>query len=191
MPYSEFMQGWPFWAVYLALLGIVFVRAQATYWLGRGVNLGLHHSRLAARLGSRLERAERTIDRFGPPAVTVSFLTVGIQTAINLSAGAMRMRFGRYLLAMFLGCLAWAAVYSLGGLAVFVAWWELFLRFPLLALGVLLAVGGTVVAVVWWRHRRARQPEPQSGPQCQPGENAAAQPWQTSGSSGSSGHLSR
>lgn len=160
MPETGFMAGWPFWAVFLTLLGIVFARVQATYWLGRGVSLGLHHPRMAERLGARLERAERMIDRFGPPAVTLSFLTVGIQSAVNFSAGAMRMRFGRYLVAMLLGCLIWATVYSLGGLAVIAVWWSLFLRSPLLALAVTLsAVAGAALAVRLRRARRTAEPE--------------------------------
>ncbi|MDS1272018.1 VTT domain-containing protein [Lipingzhangella sp. LS1_29] len=153
MSYMEFMQGWPLWGVYLSLLGIVFLRAQATYWLGRGVSLSLHRSRIATRLGAKLERAERAINRFGPPAVTVSFLTVGIQTAINFSAGAMQMRFGRYLVAMFLGCLAWAAIYSLGGMAVFAAWWSLFVTSPELAVS---AVAVTVLVILGWIRWRRR-----------------------------------
>ncbi|MFC7327790.1 DedA family protein [Marinactinospora rubrisoli] len=152
MPY-EFLEGRPFWVVYAALLGIVFARAQATYWIGRGIGAGVHRSGLARRLGERLTRAERLIDRFGPPAVTLSFLTVGIQTAVNLAAGAMRMSFPRYLAAMFVGCLAWAAVYSLGGMAVIGAWWSLFLRSPLLAVTVAVLAGAAVVGIVLWRRR--------------------------------------
>ncbi|RCV51247.1 DedA family protein [Marinitenerispora sediminis] len=156
MPY-EFLEGRPFWVVYSALLAIVFCRAQATYWIGRGIGAGVHRSGLARRLGERLTRAERLIDRFGPPAVTLSFLTVGIQTAVNLAAGAMRMSFPRYLVAMFAGCLAWAAVYSLGGMAVLAAWWNLFLHSPLLAVAAAALAVTAVAAAVLWRRRRRRR----------------------------------
>lgn len=36
--------------VYLALFCIVFCRSQATYWIGRGLIVGLSHSRLVARM---------------------------------------------------------------------------------------------------------------------------------------------
>ncbi|KUP97211.1 DedA family protein [Thermobifida cellulosilytica] len=157
MPY-EFLEGRPFWVVYCSLLGIVFARAQATYWLGRGLGAGVHRSRIGQHIGPRLVRAENLINRFGPPAVTLCFLTVGIQTAVNLTSGAMRMRFGRYLVAMFLGCLAWAAVYSLGGMAVLAAWWGLFLHSPWLAVAVTAAVLAAAAAVVAWRRRRATAP---------------------------------
>ncbi|MEY9213611.1 VTT domain-containing protein [Thermobifida halotolerans] len=158
MPY-EFLEGRPFWVVYFSLLGIVFARAQATYWLGRGLGAGVHRSRIGRRIGSRLVRAENLINRFGPPAVTLSFLTIGVQTAVNLASGAMRMRFPRYLVAMFLGCLAWAAVYSLGGMAVIAAWWGLFLRSPWLAVAATVLVAVAAVAFGAWRRRRAA-PEP-------------------------------
>ncbi|GAB3208047.1 DedA family protein [Marinactinospora thermotolerans] len=164
MPY-EFLEGRPFWIVYLALLGIVFCRAQATYWIGRGIGAGLHRSGWGRRIGPRLDRAEKLIDRFGPPAVTLSFLTVGIQTAVNLAAGAMRMRFPRYLVAMFVGCLAWAAVYSLGGLAVIAVWWELFLHSPLLAVTAAVVAAALIGAGVWWRRRtRSRDEAPAARP---------------------------
>lgn len=152
----DFLDGLPFWVVYLCLLGIIVARAQATYWIGRGIGAGVHGGGLARRLGPRLDRAERLVGRYGPPAVTLSFVTVGIQTAVNLSAGAMRMAFGRYLIAMFIGCLAWALIYSLGGLAVLGAWWGLFTRAPLSAAVLILLVLAVAVAVFWYRRRAGR-----------------------------------
>lgn len=151
-----FLEGRPFWVVYLSLLVIVLARAQATYWLGRAIGAGVHRSALARRLGSRLARAERLVGRYGPPAVTVSFATVGLQTAMNLVAGTMRMRFGRYLVAMIIGSLVWALLYSLGGLAVLAAWWRLFTASPPLAITVaVLAVAVLAVVIVRRRTRRA------------------------------------
>ncbi|MBB3036486.1 DedA family protein [Hoyosella altamirensis] len=150
-----FLEGRSVVVVYLALLGIVFLRAQATYWIGRGLGAGVHRSRLGDRLGDKLERAEGAINRYGPPAVTVSFLTIGVQTAINLTAGAMRMRFVRYLIAMFAGCLMWAAIYTFGGLAVMTAWVSMFTQSPLLAVGALAAIAGLIGIIVWRRKQRA------------------------------------
>ncbi|MDA0563073.1 VTT domain-containing protein [Streptomonospora sp. S1-112] len=153
----EFLNGQPFWIVYAALFVIVFARTQATYWIGRGLGAGLHRSRAGRRLGDRLARAEALINRFGPPVVTVSYATVGFQTAIHLAAGAMRMSFVRYLVAMLPGCAGWAAIYSLGGLAVLAVWWDLFLRSPELAVaaGAVLVVA-VVAGVLVARRRRAR-----------------------------------
>ncbi|CAM3878013.1 hypothetical protein GCM10009799_36920 [Nocardiopsis rhodophaea] len=153
MPYG-FLEGQPFWVVYFTLFAIVLVRAQATYWLGRGVWAGLHRTGMAERLGTKLTRAHDLIDRYGPPAVTLSFLTVGIQTAVNFTAGAMRMSFPRYLVAMLVGCMAWAGVYSLGGIAVIAVWWNLFIRSPLLAVGAAAVLIALVVALGRVRRRR-------------------------------------
>jgi|SRR5690625_3039614 len=150
-----FLDGQPFWIVYAALFAIAFARTQTIYWIGRGVGAGLHRSRLAERIGDRLGRAERLINRFGPPVVTVSYATVGIQSAIHLSAGAMRMSFWRYLLAMLPGCAGWAAIYSLGGLAVIAVWWELFLHSPYMAAAAIaLAAAAAAIAVTLIRRRR-------------------------------------
>ncbi|MBB6170405.1 membrane protein DedA with SNARE-associated domain [Nocardiopsis mwathae] len=154
MPYG-FLEGQPFLVVYLSLFAIVVLRAQATYWLGRGVWAGLHRTGMAERLGTKLTRAHDLIDRYGPPAVTLSFFTIGIQTAVNFTAGAMRMSFPRYLVAMLLGCMAWAGIYSLGGMAVIAVWWNLFIHSPLLAVGATAALAAVVVGVV--RHRRRRR----------------------------------
>ncbi|QBI52955.1 DedA family protein [Streptomonospora litoralis] len=152
-----FLEGRPFWIVYAALFAIAFARTQTIYWIGRGVGAGLHRSRLAERIGDRIARAERLINRFGPPVVTVSYATVGVQSAIHLAAGAMRMAFWRYLVAMLPGCAGWAAIYSLGGLAVISVWWELFLRSPYLAAGaaVLVLAAAAGAAVLIRRRRRA------------------------------------
>ncbi|GAB3498831.1 DedA family protein [Nocardiopsis coralliicola] len=151
-----FLEGQPLWIVYAALFGIVFVRTQATYWIGRGLGAGLHASRFGTRLGGRLTRAERLIDRFGPPVVALAYLTVGIQTAVHLVAGAMRMSFPRYLAAMLVGCALWAGLYSLGGLAVITVWWNMFLHSPALAASTAALVAAVAVTVIALRRRRTR-----------------------------------
>ncbi|MDA2811497.1 VTT domain-containing protein [Nocardiopsis sp. RSe5-2] len=152
-----FLEGRPFWIVYSALFAIVFARTMATYWAGRGLGAGVHRSRLGERLGPRLDRAERLINRFGPPVVTAVYLTVGVQTAVHLVAGAMRMHFGRYLAAMLPGCALWAALYSLGGMAVIAAWWSAFTHSPALAAALALLAAAAVAGVLVYRRRAARK----------------------------------
>ncbi|ASU56830.1 DedA family protein [Nocardiopsis dassonvillei] len=158
MPEFDFLDGQPFWIVYFTLLGVVLCRAQATYWIGRGLGAGVTRSRMGARLGPRLDAARRRIDRYGAPVVTLSFCTVGVQTAVNLAAGAMRMRFPRYLAAMFVGSLIWAGLWGvvIGGLVG--TWFSLFLDSPWAALGVA-ALASAVVAVMVLRARRSRAAE--------------------------------
>ena len=82
--------GWnlPFPAVVAALFVIVMLRANGTYWLGRLGSAGARRTRLGRLLDSPgYARATERIDRFGPPVVALSFLTIGFQTVANLAAG--------------------------------------------------------------------------------------------------------
>ncbi|KQQ10099.1 DedA family protein [Rathayibacter sp. Leaf296] len=102
-----------------ALFAIVFLRAQATYWLARAIAAGVAARRWGRWLESpAMRRASAVLARYGAPAVTVSFLTVGFQTVVNAAAGAARMRWLVYLLAMIPGCAAWALIYATVGFAV-------------------------------------------------------------------------
>ncbi len=172
MPEFDFLDGQPFWIVYFTLLGVVLCRAQATYWIGRGLGAGVTRSRMGARLGPRLDAARRRIDRYGAPVVTLSFCTVGVQTAVNLAAGAMRMRFPRYLAAMFVGSLIWAGLWGvvIGGLVG--TWFSLFLDSPWAALGVAV-LAAAVVAVMVLRSRRSRTADGASEEPGDPAEGAS------------------
>ncbi|PSK99743.1 membrane protein DedA with SNARE-associated domain [Haloactinopolyspora alba] len=111
--------GLPLWLGIATMFAIVVIRAQATYWIGRAAGSGFAGSRWARRIGrERIDRAERIVARYGPAAVTLSFLTVGVQTAVNAIAGTTRMPFGRYLVAMLAGSVIWATIWTAGGLGV-------------------------------------------------------------------------
>lgn len=150
--------GFPFAVVVVGLFVIVLLRAQATYWLGRGLAAGTIRSRFGQRLGSRLtgpsfERAVGYLNRWGPLAVTLCFLTVGIQTMVNAAAGLTRMPYARYTLAMVPGCVMWAFIYATVGLTAFYAavgaaagsWWGI----------AVLAVAVAAAVVVLVRRRTA------------------------------------
>lgn len=147
--------GVPFWVVYAAAFGIVLVRAQATYWAGRGVARGTSQGRVAdalARPGAAavIER----VNRWGPPAVTLSFFTVGVQTLVNLAAGYLRMPFGRYLAALLAGCAVWAGIWTTIGTAAVNAAIAVGLRHPV----TLVVVGlGAVALVSWLVYRLTRR----------------------------------
>lgn len=116
-------EDWPVAALFVFLTVVAFGRAGATYALARGArSVGGRHTSLLK--GPAVVRAERAIARFGPPAVTLCFLTVGVQTAVNAAAGSVRMPLRRYLPALALGALVWAAVYVSVGLAVLDAFWS-------------------------------------------------------------------
>src|SRR3954453_12073195 len=100
----------PFGLAFLALFGSAMVRSNGTYWVGRGAVAGWRRHRgtrgeLPARAASLLRRAraQSLLRRLGPFAVTLSYLTVGVQTAIHLAAGVMRMPLRLYLPAAIAG----------------------------------------------------------------------------------------
>lgn len=151
------LDGFPFAGVVGFLFVIVFLRAQGTYWLGRGIAAGSIRSPLGRRLGARLSgpglgRAVALLHRWGPIAVTLSFFTVGVQTMVNGAAGLTRMPFLRYTIAMIPGCVAWAFIYATVGLTAFYAAVSAAAGSPWALLAVVGAAAGAVWAV---RRRRA------------------------------------
>ena len=146
------IRSWPWAWAWLTFFVIVVVRAGATYGVGRLVAAG------AARRGEpepRVRRAMDQVDRWGPPAVTLSFLTVGAQTVINLAAGLCRMTLPRYLLGLLPGAALWATIWGFVGLGVVEIVRRASAHVGLLALvvAVLLAV---VAATVWTARSRGR-----------------------------------
>lgn len=144
----------PFWQAFVALWVIVMARSNATYWLGRGAVAGWRRARPRPE-PERRARAEALIRRLGPVAVSLSYLTVGIQTTIHLTAGLLRMPMRAYVPAAVVGSMAWAAIYATVGLAFVEAWvaamagsWH-----GLAALGALAVVG----IVTWLLGRRRTQ----------------------------------
>ena len=97
------------------------------------------------------------VRRFGAPAVALGFLTVGVQTAINASAGMLRMPQRRFLPAVTVGALLWATVYTTVGFTVLDAW------FGDLAWWWALAAVAVVVAIVVVSRRLERAPADSAG----------------------------
>lgn len=156
----QWVQDGPFAVLYAFLLVVVFLRAQATYWLGRAVAAGMLRTRWSRHFtGPRVTRAIGSIERWGWPIIPLSFLTIGFQSAVNAGAGVIRMRWIRYTLAMVPGCLVWALVYSLGGLAAFQAGVALAARSPWALVAAIVVVAAVVVALVLRARRRRGQRE--------------------------------
>jgi membrane protein DedA with SNARE-associated domain len=154
--------GVPFWVVYLAAFGIVLVRAQATYWAGRGVARGTAKGRVADALARpRAAAAIERVNRWGPPAVTLSFFTVGVQTLVNLAAGYLRMPYARYLVALLAGCAVWAAIWTTIGSAAVNAAIMLGITHPV----TLAVLGAGFVALVAWVAYRLTRRTPVEGRQ--------------------------
>ena len=147
------MSDWP----YALTFGVFFLgalaRGSATYWAGRALRYGGQHTRLARHLDRpAVVRAESVVRRFGAPAVALSFLTIGFQTAVNAAAGALRMPWWRYVPGGVVCALVCAAIYTTIGFAVLEAW---FGEHPWpWVIGAATAV--VVVAAVTWVVRRRR-----------------------------------
>jgi membrane protein DedA with SNARE-associated domain len=128
-----FLQGLPVWLVFTVLALGAYARGNATYWVGRGARSGSEHTKWKRYAETpAIKAAERWVRRMGPPLVSIGFLTVGVQSAINFSAGLLRMPQRTFQPAVIIGALLWSTLYTTVGFAVIEAafghlswWWAL------------------------------------------------------------------
>jgi membrane protein DedA with SNARE-associated domain len=152
----DFWRGWPYPVAVAALFVVVMLRAGGTYAIGRAAQEGVRRSRLSRVMAKpRFARMQRAVARWGAPVVTVSFLTVGIQTLVNLAAGVMRMPLRRYIPALIVGSILWAFLYATVGFATFVGWRQVYELSPTAAIVILVVLlVGLAGYIVWQvRHR--------------------------------------
>ena len=143
----------PYPGVFLFFWCLAIMRSHTMYWIGRGITAGTARTRWVSLLESPVyARAQAWSARWGVLAVPVSFLTVGIQSVIQLSAGVARMPLRRYVAATAAGAIAWAAVYTTIGMAILTAW----LTGPTGRLICLLMLTALVLVVVIRRSRVMR-----------------------------------
>lgn len=163
------LDGLPVAGVLGALFLIVLARSHGTYWLARGANRVANQvgtSSRAPRWWRRLlvraqpwaqspgaRRGLTLVHRWGPVAVTFAYVTVGLQTAVMVAAGLVRMPYLRFTLASLPGAAAWAVVWGTVGLGAVWAAVGLAAASPWAA-----AVAGAalVAAVVWGVRSRRR-----------------------------------
>ena len=149
---------------------IVMARSHATYWAGRGVVRGAqeaHESDAAPGWWhgtmEKLEEwtgtnaARRGLDlvrRWGAPAITLAYLTIGVQTAVFAAAGLIRMPYLRFTLASIPGALVWAVVWATVGLGAVWGAVSLFATSPWAFVAAVVVLAATIGWVVWYRLRR-------------------------------------
>lgn len=150
--------GAPFPVVVAALFVIVLLRSNGTYWLGRLVAGGAQRTTRASRwmASPGYRRAEDRINRWGAPAVSLSFLTIGVQTLINLAAGATRMPLARYIPATVVGSILWAFLYGTVGFVGFEALALLWQHSPAVALAAGAVAIAALVLFIVGQARRSR-----------------------------------
>ena len=168
------LDGLPVAVGLLCLFGIVLARSHLTYWAGRGVARGARFegerrhgpawwqrtvdrtARLTATPSAR--RGVALVHRWGPLAVTLAYVTVGIQTAVFVGAGLVRMPYLRFTLASIPGAVAWAIIWGTVGIGA--VWGALALAAGSPWGVVVVVVVALVVGVVVWAARRRRRSEP-------------------------------
>jgi len=156
MMYMEFWRGWPYPVAVAALFLVVMLRAGGTYAIGRAAREGARRSRLSRAMSKpRFARMQQVVARWGAPVVTASFLTVGIQTLVNLAAGVMRMPLRRYIPALIVGSILWAFLYATVGFVTFAGWRRVYELSPTAAIvTVVVLLAGLAGYIVWQvRHR--------------------------------------
>ena len=147
----ERLHSLPYPWVFLFFWCLAMMRSHTMYWIGRGITAGTARTRWVSLLESPVyARAQAWSARWGVLAVPVSFLTVGIQSVIQLSAGVARMPLRRYVAATAAGAIAWAAVYTTIGMAILTAW----LTGPIGRIVGILAAAALIASIVVRRRRR-------------------------------------
>ena len=152
---------------------IVMARSHATYWAGRGVVKGAQSTQqIEAAPGwwhatmSKLEewtsasaaqKGLSLVRRWGAPAVSLAYLTIGLQTAIFASAGLIKMPYLRFTIASIPGAVVWAVVWATVGFSAVWGAINLFDASPWALLAALVVLALAVGGIVWFRlSRRAR-----------------------------------
>lgn len=159
----DFLEGWPFAAVYLFLLFGATCRGQMLYWLGRwAITQTLRRTHPTGGWRKRAhdllssdgtDRGIEAIRRWGLVIIPLSYLTVGFQSMVNAGAGVLRIRWWKYSLVQLPGSAAWALIYSTIGFAIWSAAISAAAGSPA-GLIVLLVVLLAIIAVIAVRTRR-------------------------------------
>ena len=135
----------PYPWVFLFFWCLAMMRSHTMYWIGRGITAGTARTRWVSLIESPMyARAQAWSARWGVLAVPMSFLTVGLQSFIQISTGVARMPLHRYAAATVVGAIAWAIVYTTIGMAILTAW----ITGPIGRIASLLTVAVLVVIVV-------------------------------------------
>ena len=152
--------------VWLALYFIVFCRAGGTHLIGRAVRNGVSRVSSIQRVlnSASYQRAERALDRWGPPAVAVSFLTIGFQTVINLASGVIRMHWYRYLPALLIGGALWATIYTTIGSVSITAIGIAYNRWPFPTIIITIVLVILLVGWIIWRLTAPAKDPPEKVP---------------------------
>lgn len=120
---KEWINSLPIEVALLFMWIVGIVRTCLVYWAAALAAKGsarLHRIREAME-HPLYRKARAFINRWGVIAVPLCFLTVGFQTAVIITTGFTRMPLRRWIPAMLIGTLMWAAIYTTIGFAILAA----------------------------------------------------------------------
>ena len=155
----------PFIWAYLFAMMVVALRSTATYGIGRFVHYLVERSQQPkdgwqrkawnwAHADSTV-RAQNQLRSKGLILIPFAFVTVGVQSLIMVAAGVIGVSLPRFIVAAFPGWLAWAAIYSTIGFAVWKAVLGAAAGSPWGIAVLTMVVCAIVAAIIMARHRRA------------------------------------
>lgn len=159
---DEMLSNFPFWGAWIFMYVLGTLRGQGTYWIGRGASSAATHvgseeehdskwAKIKAWLNSDRTKTGRTlVHKIGVVAVPLSYLTVGLQTAVLAAAGLVRIQWWKFTVAQIPGAIAWATIYSGVGLAGWSAVLAIFTGDGIVpALGLIVVLAIAIVAIVF------------------------------------------
>jgi len=150
----DWINSQPFVIAALFLTAVAAVRSQLTYLLGRGIRAGVVRVAWATTMAQdKQPKAVASLQKWGWPLIPLSFLTVGFQTAVQLTAGLVGWRYLPYTLASIPGWILWGVVYAAGGLAAFAGILALWHQSWWLVLLAIVVVTGIIITIVKVRNR--------------------------------------
>ncbi len=150
---ASFTSQWPFVWIYLFFVAGACARSQAMYWIGRGATEGAVRTRFSRLLDSRhMGMAKKAVERWGMPVIPLSFLTIGLQSAVQVTIGLLRVGWLRFTLWSIPGWLVWALIYATGGTVALWAIIELAMHSPWLLVALVFVGAG----LTWYLIRRRR-----------------------------------
>ena len=157
---DEMLSNFPFWGAWIFMYILGTLRGQGTYWIGRGASSAATHvgseedhdskwAKIKAWLNSDRTKTGRTlVHKIGVVAVPLSYLTVGLQTAVLAAAGLVRIQWWKFTVAQIPGAIAWATIYSGVGLAGWSAVLAIFTGDGIVPAIVLVVLVAVVIAAI-------------------------------------------
>ena len=144
-----------FWVGTWGVMGNL-VGSWLAYWLGRtgGRELLDRYGKYVLIRSHDIDKAEVWWDKHGDAATFFSRLLPVVRTFISVPAGIAEMRFGKFTLYTFLGCIPWTFALTYLGVVVGDNWERIADYFTLPSILIALAVAG---GAIYWYLRRRRQ----------------------------------